>query len=219
MLSIFVRAELEHVLFRTQQNAEPFKVKKAETLVYIYTNSRLLHQVQTPYATMMTIASQRIPMMTVEHSWRRMTMTMMTTMAMEAKATIAAMEILLVEEENTIERTLQSFLEMFDWNGINEEIANGVDEHTTMGPIGNMHVNEDAPVRSIKRAYDRADEESNDDDYDEVANQYGTKNGNTHGHNGDGNDRGKDGATGTAVGGNNDAASVGSGDGGSYNVP
>jgi hypothetical protein len=108
---------------------------------------------------------------------------------------------------------------MFEWNGINEEIANGVDEHTTMGPIGNMHVNEDAPVRSIKRAYDRADEESNDDDYDEVANQYGTKNGNTHGHNGDGNDRGKDGATGTAVGGNNDAASVGSGDGGSYNVP
>ena len=108
---------------------------------------------------------------------------------------------------------------MFEWNGIDEEIANGVDERSTMGPIENMHLNEDAPVCFIKRAYDRADEEPHDDDYDEVANQYGTKNGNTHCHNGDGNDLGKGGAIGTIVGGNNDVASIGSGDGGSYNVP
>jgi hypothetical protein len=43
---------------------------------------------------------------------------------------------------------------MFDWNGINEEIANGVDEHAAVGPIGNMHVNEEAPVRSEELAYD-----------------------------------------------------------------
>ena len=40
-----------------------------------------------------------------------------------------------------------------------------------------------------------------------------------HGCNGDGNDRGEGGGIGTIVGGNNDAASVGSTDGGSSNVP
>jgi hypothetical protein len=72
-------------------------------------------QVQTPCATMMTISSWRIQMMMVEHSQRRTTMTMMatmTTMAMEAKATTAMMEILLMEEENIAERTLQSFLKI-----------------------------------------------------------------------------------------------------------
>jgi hypothetical protein len=42
-------------------------------------------------------------------------MATMTTMAMEVKATtaaIAAMEILSMEEDNTAERTLQSFLEI-----------------------------------------------------------------------------------------------------------
>jgi hypothetical protein len=42
---------------------------------------------------------------------------------------------------------------VFDWNGIIEEIANGVDEHADVGPIGNMHVNEEAPVRSEEPAY------------------------------------------------------------------
>jgi BarA-like signal transduction histidine kinase len=54
-------------------------------------------------------------MMIVEHSRRRMTMTMMTTMttmAIEAKAIVATMEILPVEEENIAEQTLQSFLEI-----------------------------------------------------------------------------------------------------------
>jgi BarA-like signal transduction histidine kinase len=44
-----------------------------------------------------------------------MTMTMMTTMttmAIEAKAIVATMEILPVEEENIAEQTLQSFLEI-----------------------------------------------------------------------------------------------------------
>jgi hypothetical protein len=106
---------------------------------------------------------------------------------------------------------------MFDWNGIDEEIANGIEEPT--GPIGNMHVNEDAPVHFVEHAYDRADEEPDDDDYDEVANEHGTENGNAHGRNGDGINRGEGGGTGATVGGNNDAASVGSGDGGSSNVP
>jgi hypothetical protein len=92
-------------------------VDKFEALVYIYTNSHLLRQRPgaVPCATMMTISSRRIPMMMVEHSWRRMTMTMMatmTTMAMEAKATTAAMEILLMEEDNITERTFQSFLKI-----------------------------------------------------------------------------------------------------------
>jgi hypothetical protein len=107
----------------------------------------------------------------------------------------------------------------FDWNGIDEEIANSVDEHAAVGPIGNMHVNEETPVRSEELAYDQADEEPDDDDYDEVANEHGTEDGNAHGRNGDGNDRGEGGGIGAAVGGNNDAASVGSADGGSSNVP
>jgi hypothetical protein len=39
-----------------------------------------------------------------------------------------------------------------------------------VGPIENMHVNEEAHVRSEEPTYDRADEEPDDDDYDEVAN-------------------------------------------------
>jgi hypothetical protein len=108
---------------------------------------------------------------------------------------------------------------MFDGNGIDEEIANGVDEHAAVGPIRNMHVNEEALVRSEEPTYDWADEEPDDDDYDEVANEHGTEDGNTHGHNGDGNDRGEGGGTGVAAGGNNDAAFVGSADGGSSNIP
>jgi hypothetical protein len=108
---------------------------------------------------------------------------------------------------------------VFDWNGIDEEIANGVDEHVAVEPIGSMHVNEETLVRSEELAYDRADEEADDDDYDEVANEHGTEDGNAHDHNGNGNDRGEGGGIGAAVGGNNDAASVGSADGGSSNVP
>jgi hypothetical protein len=108
---------------------------------------------------------------------------------------------------------------VFDWNGIDEEIANDVDEYVAVGPIGNMHVNEEAPVHSEEPAYDRVDEEPNDDDYDEVANEHGTEDGNAHGRNGDGNDHGEGGGIGVVVGGNNDAASVGSADGGSGNVP
>jgi hypothetical protein len=48
---------------------------------------------------------------------------------------------------------------MFDWNGIDEEIANGVDEHAAVGPIGNMHVNEEKHVHFEEPTYDRADEE------------------------------------------------------------
>ena len=70
---------------------------------------------------------------------------------------------------------------VFDWNGINEEIANGVDEHAAMGPIRNMHVNEEALVCSEKLAYDRADEELGDDDYDEVVIEHGIEDGNMHG--------------------------------------
>jgi hypothetical protein len=100
---------------------------------------------------------------------------------------------------------------VLNWNGIDEEIANDVD--------GNMHVNEDAPVYSVERVYDRVDEEPDDDEYDEVANEHGKENGNAHGRNGDGNNCCEGGATGAAAGGNNDTASVGSGDGGSSNVP
>jgi hypothetical protein len=108
---------------------------------------------------------------------------------------------------------------VFDWNGIDEEIANGVDEHAVVGPIGNMHVNEEAPICSEERAYDQADEEPDDDSYDEVANEHGIEDGNVHGRNCDDNDCGEGGGTGTVVGGKNDATSIGSADGGSSNVP
>jgi hypothetical protein len=39
-------------------------------------------------------------------------MAMMTTMVMEAKATMEVMEILPIEEDNITERTLQSFLKI-----------------------------------------------------------------------------------------------------------
>jgi hypothetical protein len=94
---------------------------------------------------------------------------------------------------------------MFDWNGIDEEIANGVDEHAAVEPIGNMHVNEEAPICSEEPAYDRADEEPDDDEYDEVANEHGTEDGIAHGRNSDGNDHSEGGGIGTVVGGNNDA--------------
>ena len=81
-----------------------------------------------------------------------------------------------------------------------------------------MHVNEKAPVRSKELVYDQADEGADDNNYNEVANEHGTEDGNAHGRNGDGNDCGKGGGIGTAVGGNNDAASVSSADGGSNNI-
>lgn len=36
----------------------------------------------------------------------------------------------------------------FNWNDINDEIENGNDGYTAIEPIGNMYVNEDAPVGS-----------------------------------------------------------------------
>jgi hypothetical protein len=64
-----------------------------------------------------------------------------------------------------------------------------------MGPIANMHVDKDAPVRFVEHDNDRVEEE-----LDEVANELGEENG-------DGNDRGEGGATSAADGGNNDADS------------
>jgi hypothetical protein len=81
-------------------------------------------------------------------------------------------------------------------------------------PIENMHIHEDAPVRSTERAYDRTYEELDDDDYDEVANEHGEENKNTHGCNGHSDNPIEGGACGNIVGDNTDAAFVGSGDGG-----
>jgi hypothetical protein len=61
---------------------------------------------------------------------------------------------------------------VYDWNEINKEMANGVDEHAVVGSIGNMHVDEDALVGSAKCGYDQTNEELDDDDYDEVANEH-----------------------------------------------
>jgi hypothetical protein len=82
-----------------------------------------------------------------------------------------------------------------------------------------MHVNEDALLGFAERGYDLTDEEPDDDNNDEVANEHGEENGNVHGRNSNSNDRGEGGASGTVVGGNTNAASVGSGDGGPNNVP
>ena len=107
---------------------------------------------------------------------------------------------------------------VFDWNGIDEKIANDIVEYLAVGPIGNMHVNKEAPICFEELAYDQVDEELNDDDYDEVTNKHGTEDGNAHGRNSDDNDRNEGGGTGAAIGSNNDVAFVGSMDGGSSNV-
>jgi hypothetical protein len=81
-----------------------------------------------------------------------------------------------------------------------------------------MHINEDALVGSAKHGYNRTNEELDDDDYNDVANDHGKENGNKCGHNGDSNDHGEGGATSTVVSGNDDAASIGNGDGGTTNA-
>ena len=106
---------------------------------------------------------------------------------------------------------------VYDQNEINEEVTN-VDKHAAMGSITSMHVDEDALIRYVECAYNGSDEEPEDDDYNEVVNEHGEENRNAHGCNGDGNNRGEGGITSTTVGGNNDVASIASGDGGSSNV-
>ena len=85
-------------------------MEKAEALVYIYTNSCLL--CQRPSANLVHYYDDNIFLKDsnddVEHSQKRMTITMitmMTKMVMEWKATMAVVEILLVEDENIAERT------------------------------------------------------------------------------------------------------------------
>jgi hypothetical protein len=227
MLSILMRAELEHVLFGAQQNVEPLEVDKAEALVYIYMNSRLLHQ--RPGADPVRYYDDNI----------------LSEGSDDDSGALSETD----DDDNDDyngnggeghdgndgdssgggEQYHRADLPVipgnlhreavFDWNGIDEEIAKGVDKHVAVGPIRNMHVNEEALVHSEERAYDRANEEPDDDNYAEVANEHGTENGNAQGRNGDGNDCGEGGGTGTTVSGNNDAASIGNGDGGSNNVP
>jgi hypothetical protein len=42
----------------------------------------------------------------------------------------------------------------FNWNKIDDKIANGVDEHAVLGSIGNMHVNEGKYFDFGKHGYD-----------------------------------------------------------------
>jgi hypothetical protein len=65
--------------------------------------------VQTSFTGMMIISSWRILMAMVEHSKTRM---ITTTMITVAKAMMAMMEMLPMEEKNIAENTLQSTLEM-----------------------------------------------------------------------------------------------------------
>jgi hypothetical protein len=58
---------------------------------------------------MMTISSEKIPVMMVEHSQIQMKTT---TITIVAKATMAVMEMLLMEEKNIAKNILQSILEM-----------------------------------------------------------------------------------------------------------
>jgi hypothetical protein len=102
---------------------------------------------------------------------------------------------------------------LFDWNEINHEIINGINGPVAMRPIGNMHINEDKYFGFGKHGYNRADEIPNDDYYNDVDNDHGKENGNKGGCNNDSNNRGEGGASGTMVGGNNDATSIGNGDG------
>jgi hypothetical protein len=57
----------------------------------------------------MTISSEKIPVMMVEHSQIQMKTT---TITIVAKATMAVMEMLLMEEKNIAKNILQSILEM-----------------------------------------------------------------------------------------------------------
>ena len=83
-----------------------------------------------------------------------------------------------------------------------------------MGPIGNMHVNDDTFVGFGEHGYNRANEEPNDNYYNDVSKDHGEENRNDHGCNNNSNNRGEGGASGIAVGGNTDATSVDNGDGG-----
>jgi hypothetical protein len=136
----------------------------------------------------------------------------MTTMA---KAITKMMEMLLMEMKNIPRNTLWLILEMFmkRISLINHEIINGINGPVAMRPIGNMHINEDKYFGFGKHGYNRADEIPNDDYYNDVDNDHGKENGNKGGCNNDSNNRGEGGASGTMVGGNNDATSIGNGDG------
>jgi hypothetical protein len=81
----------------------------------------------------------------------------------------------------------------------------------------------DIPLREVYKSieehgYNRTDEEPNDEDYNNVDNDHGKKKGNEGGDNGDSNDHGEGRASGTMVGGNTNAASIGIGNGGSSNA-
>ena len=106
----------------------------------------------------------------------------------------------------------------FNWNEIDEEVANNIDGHVAVGSIGNMHVNEEATVGFIEHGYDLANEELDDDDYNDATNDHGEENENKCGRNGDSNDHGEGGATSTMVSGSNDATPIGNRDGGTSNA-
>jgi hypothetical protein len=88
-----------------------------------------------------------------------------------------------------------------------------------MGPIGNMHVNDDTPVGFGEHGYNRANEEPNVNYYNDVSKDHGEENRNDRGCNNNSNNRGEGGASSTMVSGNNDVAYIGYGDGGPSNAP
>jgi hypothetical protein len=107
---------------------------------------------------------------------------------------------------------------VWDWNDIDVEGANDVYEPAAVEPIVNVQGNEEIVVPSAERLYERADEELDDGANIEVSFEEGAEVDITHSHNGASNDLAKGTASGSTACGNNNAASTGNGGNGPRTV-
>jgi hypothetical protein len=107
---------------------------------------------------------------------------------------------------------------VWDWNDIDAEGTNNVNEPTAVEPIVNVQGNEETVVPSAKRLYEQADEELDDGANIEVSFEEGTEEDITHSHNGASNGLAKGTASGSTACGNSNAASTSNGGNGPHTV-
>jgi hypothetical protein len=107
---------------------------------------------------------------------------------------------------------------VWDWNDIDAEGTNDVNEPTAVEPIVNVQGNEETVVPSAERLYERADEELDDGANIEVSFEEGTEEDIVHSHNGASNGLAEGTANGSTACGNSNAASTGNGGNGPRTV-
>jgi hypothetical protein len=100
---------------------------------------------------------------------------------------------------------------VWDWNDIDAEGANDVHEPIAVEPIVNVQGNEETIVPSAERLYERADEELDDGANIEVSFEEGVEEDIAHSHNDASNDLAEGTATGSTACGNSNVASTGNG--------